>query len=82
MRPETKKELACQDPETGSEQGSANKGKGPKEEGVGPVWRVQEESSGTSLVWWELKCGQWEDRRKLKLRIRQKSYTGGFLGQG
>jgi len=50
MRPETKKELACQDPETGSEQGSANKGKGPKDEGVGPVWRVQEESSGTSLV--------------------------------
>lgn len=39
MRPETEKELACQDPETGSEQGSANKGKGPKEAGVGHVWR-------------------------------------------
>lgn len=39
MRPETEKELACQDPETGSEQGSVNKGKGPKEAGVGHVWR-------------------------------------------
>lgn len=32
---ETEKELACQDPEPGSEQGGANKGEGTKEAGAG-----------------------------------------------
>lgn len=49
MRPETKKELACQHPETGPEQRRANKGKGPTEAGVGMCGGARKSPQGLHL---------------------------------
>ena len=63
----TEKELACPDPEPGSERGGANKGEGTKEAGVGHACRGPGRVLRDVTAVTGAQC-------TLERRVRQKSY--------